>query len=135
MAAGTYWEREFSGHVRELPPLRQWLASVLPACPACEDLILVASELAANAIRHTASGRGGRFGVEIIASESAVRISVRDSGAPTGLRPGGDLLAESGRGLLVVGALAERTGVSGDRHGRLVWADIRWPEGAQPSAG
>src|SRR6266487_1247076 len=55
-------------------------------------------------------------------------IAVADDGAPGGPRlaaaPGG--LAESGRGLHLVGALAASTGVCGDPRGRLVWADIAW---------
>ena len=39
---------------------------------------------------------------------------------------GSDQLSEHGRGLRVVRALAERTGVCGDHRGRLVWAEIRW---------
>lgn len=37
------------------------LASVLPECPARDDVISVATELASNAILHTASGNRGWF--------------------------------------------------------------------------
>jgi hypothetical protein len=35
-------------------------------------------------------------------------------------------MAEAGRGLLIVQALALKTGVTGDTHGRASWADIPW---------
>jgi len=36
-----------------------------PPCPASDDVIMVASELGANAIKFTVSGRGGWFAVEV----------------------------------------------------------------------
>src|SRR5439155_4206697 len=59
------WRRAFEGEERQLGVMRRWLASVLPACPARDDVISVATELASNALRHTASGNGGLFAVEI----------------------------------------------------------------------
>jgi len=40
----------FPGEERQLAVLRRWLATLLPACPARDDVILVATELASNAI-------------------------------------------------------------------------------------
>jgi hypothetical protein len=108
--------------------MRRWLATVLPAGPARDDVILVATELASNAICHTASGRGGSFEVVLVCWQSLVRIGVADHGAPAGPRVIGDPAGERGRGLLLVTGLAERTGVCGGHRGRLVWADIRWPD-------
>jgi hypothetical protein len=58
------WRQVFSGDERSLRDLRHWLASLLPACPACDDVISVANELASNAIRHTANAGviGGQQG-------------------------------------------------------------------------
>jgi hypothetical protein len=53
---GLRWRRVFSGHERELSVLRRWLSSLLPECPERDDVLVVANELASNAIRHTASG-------------------------------------------------------------------------------
>ena len=128
---------------------------MLPSGPAREDVVTVATELAANAVRHTASGAHGFFAVELTwqMRPVTVRVAVADSGARTSphLEPGTDplgpgplgigspgagllstdqlgsgQLSEHGRGLRVVRALAERTGVCGDHRGRLVWAEIRW---------
>jgi len=120
------WRRVFPGEERQLSAMRRWLASSLPQCPARDDVICVATELGTNAIRHTASGRGGWFAVEIVWHRAAVRILVADCGAPDGPRVIDDPDGEHGRGLLVVQGLSVRTGVCGDHRGRLVWADIPW---------
>ena len=46
-----------------------------------------------------------------------------------------DPAAERGRGLLLVRALAVRTGGSRAGPGRLLWADIRWDAGGPAAAG
>lgn len=120
------WRRIFPGDERELGHLRRWLASLLPPCPARDDVTAVANELASNAIRHTRSGHGGEFAIEITWHTEAMRVAVADNGAPTGPHVIDDPASEHGRGLLVVAGLSAATGVTGDRHGRLVWADIPW---------
>ncbi|HEY5352870.1 MAG TPA: ATP-binding protein [Streptosporangiaceae bacterium] len=160
------WRRVFPGQQAELRRVRGWLGELLPSGPAREDVVTVAIELAANAVRHTASGAGqGFFAVELTSQlpPVTVRVAVADGGArgaphltpgtdPLGPGPlgiespsigplstgaltaeqlGSDQLSEHGRGLRVVRALAERTGMCGDHRGRLVWAEIRWnAEGA-----
>ena len=126
--SGLRWRRVFPGEERQLGVLRRWLASLLPDCPARDDVACVASELGSNAVRHTASGREGWFAVEITFHRSVVRVAVADCGAPAGPRVIDDPAGEHGRGLLVVKGLSARTGVCGDHRGRLVWADVPWDE-------
>jgi hypothetical protein len=157
------WRRVFPGQEAELRRVRYWLAELLPSGPTREDVVTVAIELAANAVRHTASGGNGFFAVELTwqMRPVTVRVAVADGGArtsphlvpgpdplgpgPLGIEPpsigalssgslsvdqlGSAQLSEHGRGLRVVRALAERTGVCGDHRGRLVWAEIRWTAG------
>lgn len=118
------WRRVFPGEGRQLATLRRWLGSLLPDCPSRDDAISVATELASNALCHTASGQGGRFGVEITRHAAVVRVAVADSGGPGEPCVIEDPAAEHGRGLLLVRGLSVRTGVAGDQRGRLVWADI-----------
>jgi hypothetical protein len=124
---GQYWRRVFSGQAVRLRELRCWLTTVLPdGCPR-NDVITIAVEFGTNAIKHTESGQNGFFAVEVawLALPSVMRVAVADGGAAHGpkiLAP--DELAEHGHGLPLVRALAVRTGVCGDHHGRLVWADI-----------
>jgi hypothetical protein len=127
------WRRVFAGQERELGTLRRWLRSLLPECPARDDVISVASEIASNAVVHTASGRGGWFAVEVTWSGPVVRVAVADGGARTGPRMAADPTGEHGRGLVVVVALSARTGVCGGPGGRLVWAEIPWDAGAVAS--
>jgi histidine kinase-like protein len=124
----------FPGEEAQLGLVRGWLAALLPACPARDDVAVVATELGSNAIRHTASGRGGRFAVEITFCGAVVRVAVADSGARSAPRMIEDPVAESGRGLLVVRGLSVSTGVRGGPWGRLVWADVPWQAmgGAMP---
>lgn len=129
--AEARWRQVYRGEEAQVPLLRQWLAGLLPECGARDDVITVAVELATNAVRHTASGRDGWFGVEVGWHRGAVRVMVADQGAPSGPRlvDNADPLSESGRGLHVVRGLSIRTGVEGDRRGRLVWADVPWADG------
>jgi Histidine kinase-like ATPase domain len=123
---GACWRREFPGHGRQLSVLRRWLAGLLPPGPARDDVVMIADELASNAIIHTLSGQGGTFTVEVTWYGPAVRVAVTDEGAPTGPRESGDPASEHGRGLAVVRELSLRRGVCGDHRGRLAWADVRW---------
>jgi len=86
----------------------------------------VAVELGTNAVRHTASGSGGQFVVEVTWSLQMTRVAVYDDGSPNSPRVTEDLLCEDGRGLLMVNTLSVRMGVGGNAQGRVVWADILW---------
>src|SRR5690348_7948951 len=129
------WRRVFPGRDDQVREVRHWLAGLLPGVPERDDVVVVAVELVTNAIRHTASGRGGLVMVEITWRGPVLRIAVADDGAPGGprLAAGPGRLGEGGRGLHLVRALAAGTGVCGDHRGRLVWADLAWP-GARPVA-
>jgi len=91
-----------------------------------EAVAVMVSELAANAVRHTASD----FTVGIERNESEIRIAVSDSGSgsPTVRAP--KQTEPSGRGLQLVSALAAEWGVisSPAAAGKTVWFTI----GAQP---
>jgi anti-sigma regulatory factor (Ser/Thr protein kinase) len=132
---GLRWRRVFPGEERQLGVLRRWLELLLPECPERGDVACVATELGTNAVRHTASGRGGWFAVEITWHRQAVRVAVADGGAPGAPQVLDDPAGEHGRGLLVVRGLSVRTGICGDHRGRLVWADVPWGDaGAADSA-
>ena len=129
------WRRVFPGRDDQVREVRRWLARLLPGAPERDDVVVVAVELVTNAIRHTASGRGGLVMVEVTWCGPVLRVAVADDGAAGGprLAAGQAGLAEGGRGLHLVRALAASTGVCGDDRGRLVWADIAW-SGARPAA-
>jgi len=127
LLTGLRWRRVFPGEERQLAALRRWLSSLLPACPARDDVLGVASELGSNAIQHTASGRdGGWFAVEVTWHQSVVQVAVADCGGAAEPRVIEDPAGERGRGLLLVQGLSLRAGFTGDQRGRLAWAHIAW---------
>lgn len=91
------------------------------------DVELCVDELVANAVAHTASGRGGQVSVSIEAGYGIVRIAVIDGGgARTRPQVRTDLLGEGGRGLWLVEELSARWGADArpGGHGE-VWAEFR----------
>jgi anti-sigma regulatory factor (Ser/Thr protein kinase) len=133
------WRQVFAGIESQVRELRRWLTGLLPDCAEQADVICVAGELAANAIRHTSSGReGGHFAAELTWYGPIVRVAVADGGGPKQPRvlsepySGRDGYDEYGRGLRMVEALTVRNGVAGDAHGRVVWAEVLWPEEPAP---
>ncbi|QFG25221.1 ATP-binding protein [Actinomadura sp. WMMB 499] len=119
-----YWRRGFCGRAEQIRSVRAFAAHLLADFPALDDVLLVVDELAVNAIRHTRSGRcGGRFAVEICMDLAGVIVYVADEGGPGEPRLR-DIagLAEGGRGLLAVEALAATWSWTGDERGRTVRA-------------
>jgi hypothetical protein len=89
--------------------VRAFVRARLAGHPARDDAVLVASELAANSVAHSASGRdGGLFLVqvaEVSATHAAVLICERrGAGRPAARNAGPD--RESGRGLAVIRSLS-----------------------------
>lgn len=119
-AAATY-----CGKPEEVARARALLRRELRGCPAADDIILCASELAANAVLHSDSHRdGGTFTVRAkISPGEYVLIAVQDDGGPwvdDGNSPGW------GRGLSVVSTLASDWGVQAHGRTRTVWASFDW---------
>lgn len=132
------WTVSIPGTPSMVPVARAFVRAFLGDHPLARDAELVVSEYATNAIRHTASGRGGGvMHVTVAASAHAVRIELAGHGpaesepGPAASRPvaapaarreaGGD--DESGRGLLIVDSLATRWGHYGVAGGQsTAWA-------------
>lgn len=134
MALG-WWQRVFSGEPRRLSEVRQYVGELVADCPERHSIIACVAELAANAIEHTHSGRGGTFVVHVQRASRAVRVAVVDAGAPTwpvvrAVRDGD--LCESGRGLAIVADLSDRMGIEGEGRSRTVWAEFHHLAKEQP---
>ncbi|MGW1314189.1 ATP-binding protein [Streptomyces sp. NPDC002426] len=91
-----------------------------------EPAVNIVAELAANAAVHgRVSGRDFRLGL-VVHRDTLLRIEVTDTRGerlPVAEVPPED--AESGRGLLIVGALADRWGVDvGPAPRKTVWAEL-----------
>lgn len=91
-----------------------------------DDVELCVDELFANAVEHTASGRGGRVSVVVSLHGGAVRVTVvDDGGSPTKPFVRRDSYDEGGRGLWLVERLSRRWGSDPAEHGgNAVWAEF-----------
>lgn len=104
--------------------------------PVNETLTLITAELTANAVRH-GHVPGRDFHLRLTLAEDTFRIEVTDTRAekqPPSTPPAPDSTSESGRGLLLVTALADNWGVTPrpDAPGKTVWAELRVPTGGHP---
>jgi len=121
--------RIFPGSYDQVRQVRLFVARVLEGCPVADEAVLLSSELATNAITHTASGEGGKFIVNVYRGETRLMVTVRDDGsdqAPT-VRPGGEV-AESGYGLGLVELMADGWGHCGGPRCRDVWFTLEWKQ-------
>ncbi|MGW0444073.1 ATP-binding protein [Streptosporangium sandarakinum] len=118
--------RTFPGSPIAIAEARRFITTLLGSRPGIEDAELIVSELATNAVRHSASGRfGGCFTVAVQADRDRIWLGVLDQGGPRSphpLPPQED--EEGGRGLTLVAAVAASWGVTGDEQGRIVWAAL-----------
>jgi anti-sigma regulatory factor (Ser/Thr protein kinase) len=94
--------------------------------PGVDDVILVASELASNAVLHSHSRLpGGKFTVRAeVRPYQFVRVEVEDEGGPWAqLEPGDQRM----HGLGIVRTMAETWGRDGNPDaGWVVWARMPW---------
>jgi hypothetical protein len=119
------WCKVFPGQEDQIPCVRTFVSQLLADHPDRADIVMCAAELAANAVRHTASGRDGFFATEVSWTGLTVRVAVADGGAGAAPPLGPDLTAagaDSGLGRLA--QLASRCGTEGDHRGRVVWAQF-----------
>ena len=114
----------FPGRADQVSQVRREIAAYLAGCPAADDIVLIADELAVNAILHTQS-RGSTFTVRCQLSTGVARIEVEDLGGPWRRRNPDD----RPHGLDIIQAL---TGPDGwgtrtvGNGGRTVWARLTW---------
>jgi anti-sigma regulatory factor (Ser/Thr protein kinase) len=120
-------KRTFPGSPDQVAHVREFVRLVLGPLPVVDEAVLLASELATNAIIHTASGQGGAFDVAVSRYPSAVRVEVHDAGSHQVPIPRPwDHLTEEGRGLGLVSLIADRWGHSEDTDGRSVFFELCW---------
>jgi serine/threonine-protein kinase RsbW len=117
----------YPGTAEHISAVRADLRTLLDGCPRADDVVLCASELAANAVLHSRSRLAdGSFAVRGKASPGDYcLIEVEDEGGPwipVVADPG------HGHGLTIVQALADDWGIDGDHSGRRVWARFDWSE-------
>ncbi|MFG2000217.1 ATP-binding protein [Spirillospora sp. NPDC048911] len=94
--------------------------------PALDDVQTCVNEAFTNGIEHTESGRGGKVTVTFAAERGELVAEVTDDGAG-GHRPHlrDEPLAENGRGMRIIDALALGWGLRADGDRTTVW--MRFP--------
>ncbi|MFJ6528053.1 ATP-binding protein [Streptomyces longwoodensis] len=123
------WGLSCPGFPEEVSRARRWTRDILRGSPLAEDAELIVSELGANAILHTASGREhGSFHLAVAVTDQVVAVSVTDDGgtttAPKVEHQDQEAEAEHGRGLGMVSAIAHRVVVHDSDHGHTVTAEL-----------
>jgi anti-sigma regulatory factor (Ser/Thr protein kinase) len=125
-ATATWYQRTFHGRPEQVSRVRREIAAHLEDCPAAADVVLIASELAANAVTHSAS-QGEFFTVRCQAYPGYVWVECADLGGEWHCKPPDD----SPHGLDIINALAgpdnwgTETTSDGDR---IVWARLDLPQ-------
>ena len=122
------FERAYPGTMNQPRRVRVDLTEIAGACPVIAELVLLGSELAANAVLHSRSGHpGGVFTVRAtLYPGDYVWVEVIDQGGPW-VADGHD--DEHGRGLAVVAMIAGdgNWGIEGDTSARVAWFRLNWP--------
>lgn len=123
--AATGFERTYPGTTDQAHVVRTDLHPLLADCPVADDVILCASELAANAALHSDSGLPhGRYTFRAtIHPGDYVWIEAEDEGGPWADPTAGTGLQH---GLDIINTLATDWGVTTSTTGRLVWARFDW---------
>lgn len=123
----TTFDRSYPGSVDQVARVRADLAQAALGCPVVDDLVLLASELAANAVLHSKSGHlDHTFTVRATLYHGEyVRVEVIDQGGSWAVNDYDD---EHGRGFSVVAGIAGggSWGIEGDETSRVAWFRLDW---------
>lgn len=121
------FECAYPGTIEQPRLVRADLAAIAGQCPLTEDLVLLASELAANAALHSRSSHPGQtFTVRATLYRGEYAwVEVIDQGGPW---TADEYDGEHGRGLAVVAAIAGEGnwGIDGDTSSRVAWFRLDW---------
>jgi anti-sigma regulatory factor (Ser/Thr protein kinase) len=124
------FERDYPGMITQASRVRADLTTTMHGCPAADDVVLLASELATNAILHSQSGHPTRtFTVRVVIYPGEyTRAEVIDQGGAWTKDDHDD--DEHGRGLQIVAAIAGEGnwGIDGDDSGRVTWFRLDWDQ-------
>jgi len=120
----THFERSYPGMIEQVREVCADLAAITDGGPLADDLILLTSELATNAILHSRSGRPvGSFTVRVtLYPDDYAWVEVIDEG--------GEWTSDHRQhGLTVLASIAGdgNWGIDGDTACRVVWFRLNWP--------
>jgi hypothetical protein len=121
----TEYQRTYPGRADQVRHVRRDVAKHLGEGPVTDDVMLIASEFATNAVLHSRS-RGGHFTIRVKLYGGYVRLECQDAGGAWR----GRHTTDRPHGLDIVAALTgpdcwgtERT----PDDTRVVWATLEWP--------
>jgi serine/threonine-protein kinase RsbW len=119
-------EITYPGAAEHIRAVRADLRPLLTDCPMADDVILCASELAANAALHSNSRLpGGTFTVRATISPGHhIRVEIEDNGGPWTA-----VTSDAARhhGLDIIRIVASEWGIDGNYTARTIWAKFDWP--------
>lgn len=114
-------QRRFSSRTSSVAKARRFATGGISDPDLASRVAVVVSELATNAIRHAKSA----FLLEVRTDDGGVRVTVSDADpAPPRQIVGGKRSDPTGRGLVIVEALADRWGFHPAGAGKAVWAEL-----------
>jgi anti-sigma regulatory factor (Ser/Thr protein kinase) len=118
--------RAFAAELAQVRLIRAFVSERGQGCPFLADLLLAASELAANAIRHSAPAPDGTISVTVICDAGMAWLAVTDGGqgASTPHLHAAQEGDEGGRGLQLIDALAWRWGFTRVRDASTTWCEF-----------
>jgi anti-sigma regulatory factor (Ser/Thr protein kinase) len=118
-------ERRFRADRAEIARARRFaVAAAELDGDAADDLALVTSELATNAVLHATS----EFVVRVHVNRGSVRVSVFDGDPDPPVLRRSAITDPDGRGVAIVSSVAADWGVQRERDGKWVWAEISRPD-------
>jgi len=120
--AAIRYQRTFHGRADQIAQVRRDIAAHLDGSPVTDDMVLIVSELAANAVTHSASA-GEFFTIRCEAHDRYVRVECEDLGGPWHCRRADD----RPHGLDIIEALAgpDNWGTeTASDDDRIVWARL-----------
>jgi hypothetical protein len=124
-ARAIAFEQCYAGVIGQISKVCEDVTAIADNCPLSDNLVLLTSELATNAILHSRSGRAAcTFSVRAtLYPDDYAWVEVIDRGGEWTDDP-------HGRGLAVVAAIAGdgNWGIDGDAACRVAWFRLNWPK-------
>jgi anti-sigma regulatory factor (Ser/Thr protein kinase) len=114
-------ERRFLPELGSCGAARAFAAEMVDSDdPRSEDVALVVSELASNAVLHARTP----FSVRLSSSDACLRIEVHDSSPTLPVRRHYSTDAVTGRGMGIVASYSDRWGIDATPGGKAVWCEF-----------
>ena len=124
-------EASFPAEVSSAPAARRFATDVLRSWQ-CDPLVdsaqLLVSELVANAVLHARS----TVSVRIRRLPARIRVEIGDASSEVPRLRAGDPGAVTGRGLMIVDAVAAAWGVDPTEDGKIVWFELEADDAGAP---